>query len=116
MSAVEQLHTIFCTFELFYSLEQVQLTLKEEGHKRCKFHRLRIMDHTTHHGTGWHYVPPGITALENIHHQLCSEVETLRGSLEYRWEGVLLDKHEKECFPEVDTGERLRQTREGMFS
>jgi hypothetical protein len=25
------------------------------------------------------------------------------------------DKHVKECFPEVDTGERLRQTWEGIF-
>ena len=31
-------------------------------------------------------------------------------------EGVLLGgKHMKECFPEMDTGERLRQTCEGMF-
>jgi hypothetical protein len=30
-------------------------------------------------------------------------------------DGVLLDTHMKECFPEVDTGEKLRQPREGTF-
>jgi len=37
----------------------------------------------------------------------------LRSSLESRlcWMVFCWGKHVKECFPEVDTGERLRQTR-----
>jgi hypothetical protein len=32
------------------------------------------------------------------------------------WMVFCWGKHVKECFPEVDAGERLRQTCEGMFS
>ena len=41
----------------------------------------------------------------------------LKGSLESQlcWMVFCWGKHMKECFPEVDTGERLRQTREGTF-
>ena len=39
----------------------------------------------------------------------------LKGSLESRL-GLCWGKHVKECLAEVDTGERLRQTHEGMFS
>ena len=41
----------------------------------------------------------------------------LKGSLESQlcWMVFCWGKHVKECFPEVDTGERLRQTCEGMF-
>jgi hypothetical protein len=41
----------------------------------------------------------------------------LKGSLESQlgWMVVFWAKHMKKCFPEVDTGERLRQTCEGMF-
>jgi hypothetical protein len=40
----------------------------------------------------------------------------LKGSLgsQLCWKVFCLGKHVKECFPEMDTGERLRQTREGM--
>jgi hypothetical protein len=31
------------------------------------------------------------------------------------WIEFCWDKHVKECFPEVDIGERLRQTHEGTF-
>jgi hypothetical protein len=40
----------------------------------------------------------------------------LRGSLEGRLGGVLLAQRVKECFPSVDSGERLSQTCEGMFN
>ena len=42
----------------------------------------------------------------------------LKGSLEsqLRWMMFCWGKHVKEWFPEVDTGERLRPTHEGMFS
>jgi hypothetical protein len=42
----------------------------------------------------------------------------LKGSLESRlcWMVFWWGKHMKEHFTEVDTGERLRQPREGMFS
>ena len=41
----------------------------------------------------------------------------LKGSLESRLYRMMLcwGKHVKECFPEVDTDERLRQTRERTF-
>lgn len=39
----------------------------------------------------------------------------LKSSLESWLGGVLLGKHMKELFIRVDTGERLRQTREGTF-
>jgi hypothetical protein len=41
----------------------------------------------------------------------------LRGSLESQLYLMVFcwGKHVKECFPEVDTGERLRQTFEGTF-
>ena len=40
-----------------------------------------------------------------------------KGSLEnqYYWKLFCWDKHVKEYFPEVDTGESLRQNHEGMF-
>ena len=42
----------------------------------------------------------------------------LKGSLESQlcWMVFCWGKHVKECFPEVDTGERLRQTREERFT
>jgi hypothetical protein len=42
----------------------------------------------------------------------------LKGSLANQlcWVVFLWSKHVKECFPEVGTGERLRQIHEGMFS
>jgi hypothetical protein len=41
----------------------------------------------------------------------------LKGSLESQLCSVVFcwDKHMKKCFPEVDMGERLKQTHEGVF-
>ena len=40
-----------------------------------------------------------------------------KGSLKSHlcWRGFCWGKHVKECFPEADTGERLRQTPESKF-
>ena len=73
--------------------------------------------HTLHSYWAWE-AAQSVKCLLCKYEALRSVKWKLKGSLESQlcWMVFFWGKHMKECFSEVDTGERLRQIREGMFN